>query len=168
LSVLKWTLRHSLRPGDIGYLTYLHGIVYAREYGYDTTFDAYVASGLAEFVESFDPKKDRIWLVEAKKHIVGSIAMVGRSKRRAQLRWFFVHPDYRGRGIGRKLLIVALRFSRERKYRTVFLWTTSELDAARHIYQDVGFRKTCVREHRLWGKTVREERYDMYLRSQNG
>jgi GNAT superfamily N-acetyltransferase len=165
---LKWTLRHSLRPGDIGYLTYLHGTVYAREYGYNTTFDAYVAGGLAEFAVSFDPKKDRIWLVEAKKRIIGSIAIVGCAGRRAQLRWFFVHPDYRGRGIGRKLLKVALRFSRERKYRTVFLWTTSELDAARHIYQDVGFRKTCVREHRFWGKTVREERYDMHLRSQNG
>jgi GNAT superfamily N-acetyltransferase len=163
LSVLKWTLRHSLKPGDIGYLTYLHGTVYAREFGYDTTFEAYVASGLAEFVESFDPKKDRIWLVEAKKQrIVGSMAIVGRSGRRAQLRWFFVHPDYRGHGIGRTLLKVALQFSK-RKYKTVFLWTTSELDTARHLYIDSGFKKTHEKEHWQWGKTIREERYDVRL-----
>jgi GNAT superfamily N-acetyltransferase len=156
---LKWTLRHSLRPGDIGYLTYLHGIVYAREYGYDTTFEAYVAGGLAEFAESFDPKKDRIWLVETKKHrIVGSIAIVGRSRWRAQLRWFFVHPDHRGHGIGRTLLKEALQFCKW-KYRGVFLWTTSELDAARHLYQGIGFKKNHEKEHQLWGKPILEERY---------
>jgi GNAT superfamily N-acetyltransferase len=163
LSVLKWTLRHSLRPGDIGYLTYLHGTVYAREYGYDTTFDAYVAGGLAEFVESFDPKKDRIWLAEAKHRIVGSIAIVGRPRRRAQLRWFFVHPDYRGHGLGRQLLKEALRFSMRQKYRTVFLWTTSELEASHHVYSNSGFKRTHAKEHRLWGRTIREERYDLRL-----
>jgi GNAT superfamily N-acetyltransferase len=160
---LKWKLRHSLMPGDLGYLTYLHGTVYAREYGYDIKFEAYVASGLAEFVESFDPKKDRIWLVEAKGRIVGSIAVVERSRRRAQLRWFFVHPDYRGHGIGRALLQNALQFSKKRKYKTVFLWTTSELDTARHLYQDLGFKKTNEKEHRIWGKTIKEERHDRQL-----
>jgi ribosomal protein S18 acetylase RimI-like enzyme len=150
-------------PGDIGYLTYLHGTVYARELGYDTTFEAYVAGGLAQFVESFDPKKDRIWLVEIKHRIVGSIAVVGRSRRRAQVRWFFVHPDYRGHGMGRKLLKEALQFSKKREYRTVFLWTTSELDTARHLYQDLGFKKNNEREHQLWGKTVKEERHDKQL-----
>jgi len=160
---LKWTLRHSLRPGDIGYLTYLHGTVYAREYGYDTTFEAYVAGGLAEFIQSFKQKKDRIWMAQADDRIVGSIALVARSKLEAQLRWFFVHPDYRGYGMGRKLLKEALRFSKRQKYKTVFLWTTSELDSARHLYIDVGFRKTNEKRHIIWGKTVTEERYDLHL-----
>jgi N-acetylglutamate synthase-like GNAT family acetyltransferase len=150
-------------PGDIGYLTYLHGTVYAREFGYNTTFEAYVASGLAEFVESFDSKKDRIWLAEAKHRIVGSIAIVGGSRRRAQLRWFFLHPSYRGHGMGRTLLKQALQFSKKRKYKTVFLWTTSELDTARHLYQELGFKKIHEKEHRLWGKAIREERYDKLL-----
>jgi ribosomal protein S18 acetylase RimI-like enzyme len=160
---LKWTLRYSLRPGDIGYLTYLHGTVYAREYGYDTTFEAYVAGALAEFVQSFNSKRDRIWLAEAKHHIVGSVAIVRRSILKAQLRWFFVHPDYRGHGIGRKLLREGLRFSKRRKYKTVFLWTTSELDAARHLYVDSGFRKTNEKKHIIWGKEITEERYDVAL-----
>jgi len=156
-------LRHSLKPGDIGYLTYLHGTVYARECGYDTSFEAYVADGLAEFIRSFKQKKDRIWLVEDKDHIVGSIAIFGRSRLEAQLRWFFVHPNYRGHGIGRKLLREALRFARERKYKTIFLWTTSELDAARHLYLRAGFTRTDKKRHRIWGKIVGEERYDLRL-----
>jgi ribosomal protein S18 acetylase RimI-like enzyme len=161
-------MRHLLRPGDIGCLTHLHGTVYARECGYNIEFEAYVASGLAEFIRLFKQEKaergkDRIWLVEAKNHIIGSIAIVGRSTQEAQLRWFFVHPDYRGRGIGRRLLTEALHFSRRRRYKTIFLWTTSELDAARHLYLDAGFKKTDEKKHRIWGKTVREERYDLRM-----
>jgi ribosomal protein S18 acetylase RimI-like enzyme len=162
-STSKWTLRHSIRPGDIGYLTYLHGTVYAREYGYDATFEAYVARGLADFVESYKREKDCLWLAEAKGRIIGSIAIVGRSNREAQLRWFFVHPDYRGRGVGRRLLDESLRFSKRRKYKTMFLWTTSELDAARHLYLDLGFLRTKAKKHMIWGKMVREERYDICL-----
>jgi len=162
-SAEKGTMRHFLRPGDIGYLTYLHGTVYARECGYNIEFEAYVASGLAKFTQFFKQGKDRIWLVEVKNHIVGSIAIVGRSRQQAQLRWFFVHPDHRGRGIGRKLLTEALRFSKRRKYKTIFLWTTSELDTARHLYLDAGFKRTDKKKHRIWGKTVREERYDLRM-----
>lgn len=158
----KWTLRNSIRPGDLGYLTFLHGVVYAKEYGYDVGFEAYVADGLANFIESFNPKKDRIWLVETNHKIVGSIAIVGRSEHTAQLRWFLVHPDYRGRGLGKRLLRAALRFCK-RRYNAVFLWTTSELNAARGLYINAGFRKTRETRHRIWGKMIKEERYDLRL-----
>jgi N-acetylglutamate synthase-like GNAT family acetyltransferase len=158
---LKWTLRHTLRPGDLGYLITLHGTVYAQEYGYDTTFEAYVAQGIAEFINSLNPRRDRIWLAESDRSIVGSIAIVGRSRRQAQLRWFLVHSAYRGRGIGNRLLKVALRFCKHRKYKSIFLWTTSELDAARYLYTACGFRKTSEKTHRIWGKVVKEEKYEL-------
>ncbi len=154
-------MRHSLRPGDIGYLISLHGIAYSREYGYDETFEAYVARGIADFVQSFKPKKESIWIAEVNKGIVGSIAIVERSEDRAQLRWFFVEPAYRERGIGRKLLLEALHFSKRHKYKSIFLWTTSELDAARHLYTAFGFRKTSEKTHKIWGRMVKEERYDL-------
>jgi len=160
---LKLKLRYHIKPGDIGYLTYLHGILYAKEYSYDRTFEAYVANGLAEFIQSFSPHKDRIWLAEINDQIIGSIAVVGHSKLEAQLRWFLVHPEYRRLGIGRKLLKEALHFCRKRKYRTVFLWTTSELSAAQHLYTSVGFKRTEEKTHQIWGKTITEEKYDLHL-----
>jgi len=163
-SLTKWKLRHHVRPGDIGYLTYLHGITYAKEYGYDQTFEAYVADGLAEFIRSFNPDKDRIWLAEANDQIIGSIAIVGHSKAKAQLRWFFVHPKCRGTGVGRELLNEALQFCKNCRYRTVFLWTTSELGSAQHLYTDAGFKRTRKKTHRIWGRTITEERYDLNLR----
>ena len=160
---VKWKTRHRIKHGDIGYLTYLHGILYAKEYGYDQTFEAYVAGGLAEFVQSFNPSKDRIWLAETNGRIIGSVAIVGHSKVDAQLRWFLVHPDYRRRGIGKELLKNALQFCKARRYKTIFLWTASELEGAGHLYTSFGFRRTEEKTHEIWGKRVTEERYDLYL-----
>jgi len=162
---VEWKIRHRVKPGDIGYLAYLHGILYAKEYGYDQTFEEYVAGGLAEFVQSFSPDKDRIWLAETHDRIIGSIAIVGRSKVDAQLRWFLVHPDYRGLGIGKELLNEALQFCKERKYKNIFLWTTSELMEAGHLYTHFGFSKTEEKTHEIWGKKVTEEGYDLHLQN---
>jgi len=159
----KFKIRHHIKPGDIGYLTYLHGILYSKEYGYDHTFEAYVASGLAEFVQSFNTDEDRIWLAETNGQIIGSIAIVGQSKLDAQLRWFLVHPEYRGLGIGKELLKGALQFCKRSQYKTVFLWTTSELIEAGHLYTCFGFSKTVEKKHEIWGKKVTEERYDLHL-----
>jgi GNAT superfamily N-acetyltransferase len=160
---VEWKIRHRMIPGDIGCLTYLHGISYAEEYGYDQTFEAYVASGLAEFVQSFRPSKDRMWLAETNDQIIGSIAIVSHSKRDAQLRWFLVHPHYRGLGIGKELLREALQFCKERKYNTIFLWTTSELTDAGRLYARFGFIKTKEETHEIWGKLVTEEKHALDL-----
>ncbi len=42
----------SHRPGDIGYVIHRHGVIYAREYGFNTEFDAYVAGGMADFIDN--------------------------------------------------------------------------------------------------------------------
>ena len=160
----RWRVRHRLGPGDAGSLTALHGVLYAREYGYDRTFEAYVAAGLAEFVRRFRPDRDRLWLAEAGGRVVGSIAIVGRARKSAQLRWFLVDPAHRGRGLGTRLMRAALRFCRDRGYRRVLLWTTSELEEASRLYVRFGFVRTAVKTHTVWGKRVTEERYDLDLR----
>jgi len=159
----KWTLRCFLQPGDIGYIVSLHGISYTQEYGYDQTLEAYVAAGLAEFIQSFNTDTNRLWLAEVEGQVIGSIAIVGHRESEAQLRWFLVHPAYRGLGLGRALLTEALQFCKEHNYKTVFLWTVRELSAARHLYHSAGFKKTDAITHDIWGKTVAEERYDLHL-----
>jgi N-acetylglutamate synthase-like GNAT family acetyltransferase len=162
---VKWKIRYNIKPGDIGYLVYLHGILYAKEYGYDQTFEAYVAGGLANFAQSYRSGEDQMWLAEIKGRIIGSIAIAGHSRETAQLRWFLVHPDYRGLGIGKDLLKEALQFCKERKYKTIFLWTTSELMEAGHLYTRFGFNKTEEKTHEIWGKKVTEERYDLCVQN---
>jgi GNAT superfamily N-acetyltransferase len=159
----QWEIRHELKPGDIGYLVYLHGHLYSKEYKFDQSFELYIAHGLTQFAHSFNPYRDRIWLAVAGGKIIGSIAIVRTSKVEAQLRWYLVHPDYRNHGLGKTLIKEAVNFCRERKYNNVFLWTTSELTAASHICTLEGFKKTEVKSHNVWGKFVSEEKYDLKL-----
>jgi ribosomal protein S18 acetylase RimI-like enzyme len=159
-------IRSNLEPGDLGYIVYLHGILYAREYHLDHTFEGYVAAGLGEFARSFDAGKDRLWLAEREGEIVASIAIAGLPDQTAQLRWFLVHPEARGNSLGRKLLNEALAFCRERGFRSVFLWTISDLQAAAHLYKRAGFFRTEQRTHELWGAVHTEERYDLTLREE--
>jgi ribosomal protein S18 acetylase RimI-like enzyme len=158
-----WRIRSSFRPGDIGWIIHLHGVLYAKEYGWDHTFDGYVAEGLSRFALSFDAQKDCLWIAERGEQIVGFIAIAGHSELEAQLRWFLVDPAQRGRGLGRLLLNKALHFCRERRFRSVFLWTVSDLKAAAHLYQSVGFLKTEEKTHHIWGRPLTEERYELSL-----
>ena len=159
----KWKIRHYLKPGDIGYLTYLHGIQYSKEYGYDQTFEAYVANGLAQFVQNFSPDKGRIWLVEINNQIIGSIAIVKASKYGAQLRWFLVDASARGIGLGKRLLNEAVGFCMTCHYTSIILWTVSILDVAAYLYRSVGFEKVEEKSGKVWGVDVIEEKYELRL-----
>ncbi len=57
------TIRNDLRSGDVGWLTWLHGVIYARERSWDHTFEAYVAESLAQFALRQN-RRERIWLIE--------------------------------------------------------------------------------------------------------
>ncbi|HZU38424.1 MAG TPA: GNAT family N-acetyltransferase [Gemmataceae bacterium] len=159
----RFTLRTTLVPGDLGAIVRLHGVVYARECGFDPTFEAYVAGPLAEFV-LHGTDRDRLWIAEWKDQIVGSVAIIGTSETEAQLRWFLVDPSARGLGLGRRLLEEASTFCKHSGYRTVFLWTVSALTVAAHLYQSVGFQKVEEKPAQQWGVSVVEEKYMLTLR----
>jgi GNAT superfamily N-acetyltransferase len=155
-------LRSELRPGDLGAVVALHGLLYAREHGFDESFEAYVAGPLAELVLRRSPR-ERIWLAERGGRLVGSVAIAEASPELAQLRWFLVDPCARGAGLGRALLGEALGFARERGYRAVSLWTVSALAAAARLYRQAGFRKVEQLPGRRWGVEVVEERHELRL-----
>ena len=141
----------------------MHGVLYAREYDLDWTFEGYVAAGLAAFASTFNTDTDRLWIAENAAGIVGTIAIAGRADRTAQLRWFLVQPEARGQGVGRRLMNEALAFCRERAFRGVYLWTISGLPASAHLYRDAGFELREEKTHELWGAVRTEQRYDLEL-----
>jgi GNAT superfamily N-acetyltransferase len=156
-------IRTDLRPGDLGTIVHLHGIIYARERGFDPTFEAYVAGPLAEFVRRQSPR-ERLWIAERADRIVGCIAIVAASEQTAQLRWYLVEPSARGLGLGKRLMAEAVAFSRESGYADVILWTENALTTAARLYQAAGFRKVEDKPGRMWGVNLIEEKYHMPLR----
>jgi GNAT superfamily N-acetyltransferase len=140
----------------------MHGVLYAEEYGFDTTFEAYVAEPLAAFVLRAGPR-ERIWVEDRDGRLAGCVAIVAAADGAAQLRWFLVHPSARGTGLGRRLLSAAIDFSRAAGYERIVLWTVAGLHAAQHLYQQAGFRRVHAAPERRWGVDVVEERHEMSL-----
>jgi DNA-binding MarR family transcriptional regulator/N-acetylglutamate synthase-like GNAT family acetyltransferase len=151
------------RPGDMGRVVQMHGELYAREFGYDTTFEALVAEIAAQFVRDFDPAWERCWIAEQDGEVVGSVFVVRKSKTVAKLRLLVLDPRARGQGLGRKLTQACLQFAREKGYRKMVLWTQSHLSAARAIYQAEGFRKVSEEKHHSFGKRLVAETWELPL-----
>lgn len=157
------TYRNEINPGDIGYIIYLHGFIYGNESNFSNEFEKYVIKTFYNFLENYSAEYDRIWMAEYNNKIVGCIAIQHQSEEEAQLRWFLLDPVFRGLGIGKKLLTDAVDFCKEKKFKNVFLLTTSLQDKALEMYKKAGFELTESTEVKQWGKTFNDERYDLKL-----
>ena len=153
-------IRHELAPGDLGMVIHLHGVIYAREYGLDTTFEPYVAKPLADFVLD---GSGRLWIAEDDERIVGSIALVDGDKGVGQLRWFLLVPEARGTGLGKRLLDEALAYARQRGLAHIYLWSFADLTGALRLYERAGFRTTETKTGVVWGAERTEVRMDLKL-----
>jgi GNAT superfamily N-acetyltransferase len=156
------SIRTELQPGDIGYVTYMHGALYHKEYNYGLQFESYVAKGLCEFYEKYNPQRNRVWACEHKDRIIGFLLLMDRGKA-AQLRYFLIEPKYRGIGLGSRLLNLYMDFLRECGYKESYLWTTHELTTAAALYKRLGYKMTEEKESNSFGKPLTEQRYDLIL-----
>ena len=158
-----YTIR-SHRPGDMGWVTHRHGVLYWQEYGYDERFEALVAGIVSDFIKNFDPKRERCWIAERDGEIAGSVFLCKKSKTVAKLRLLLVEPSARGLGIGKRLVAECVSFARKAGYKKMILWTQSELLAARGIYQLAGFHLAGTERHKSWGrKELVSEVWEMKL-----
>jgi GNAT superfamily N-acetyltransferase len=89
------------------------------------------------------------------------VAIVASTADIAQLRWFLVIPSVRGRGLGKRLLVEAIAFTKEQGYAKIILWTEQSLKAAAHLYATAGFVKTEEKAGWKWGAHVVEEKYEL-------
>jgi GNAT superfamily N-acetyltransferase len=150
------------RPGVIGRLTQLHGEFYADRWGVDARFEGEVARELGEFLQQFDPGRSGFWFVRGGAEVVGAIAIDGQSGQpgEARLRWFILAPGWQGRGLGRRLMTLAMTFCARVGFRRVYLWTAADLDAARALYESFGFSLAEEYEDTVWGAPIRHQRYE--------
>ncbi len=156
----------SHRPGDMGMVVHLEGAGYCEQYGWDGSFEALVARIVADFIQNFDPERERCWIAERDGAHVGHIFLVRHPQQpgTAKLRLLYVDPVARGAGLGSRLVEECVRFARSAGYGKITLWTQSMLSAAHRIYQAAGFRLVQEQAHRSFGKDLAGQTWELDLR----
>ena len=151
------------REDDRDWLVERHGTLYARDEGFDESFAPLVARILDEFVAGHDPQRERGWIVESDGKRLGSIFCVAQDETTAKLRLFLLEPDARGRGLGARLLMTCMDFTRSAGYASMVLWTHESHRAACKLYQAYGWRLTDSKPVHSFGVDLIEQSWSIRL-----
>jgi GNAT superfamily N-acetyltransferase/DNA-binding MarR family transcriptional regulator len=149
----------SLQPGDLGWLVERHGVLYAREYRWDDSFERLVARIAADY----DPQRDRAFVAELDGERAGMVLCVHHDAHTAKLRTLIVEPRARGLGLGTRLVTEVIRHARRSGYETLTLWTNDVLHAARRIYERHGFVLQHEAAHHAFGHDLTEQTWSLTL-----
>jgi putative acetyltransferase len=113
-------------------------------------FRALVSDTLAEFGFTADPELDpdladparvyeAVWVAVRGERVAGSVALRRLAPDAVELKRMYLRPEERGRGVGRRLLDMALLWAREHGIRRIALDTTERMTAAVRLYEHYGF-----------------------------
>lgn len=161
-SLEEITIRTILEPGDLGFIIQAHAELYHHEYSYGPRFERYVIQGVDEFVAKYDSTRSRVWMCEHHRSRIGFICLMDRGKE-AQLRFFFILPEYRGLGLGNKMVRHFLEFIKEVGYSSCYLLTTNDQIEAANLYRKYGFELVGEEPLRSFGDGLIEQRYSLKL-----
>ncbi|MFN2567666.1 MAG: GNAT family N-acetyltransferase [Gemmatimonadaceae bacterium] len=153
------------RPGDMGWVVHRQAVLYAKEFGWDEQYEALMSRIVADFIERFDPKRERCWIAERDGETVGSVFVIKHAERAgvAQLRLLYVEPSARRLGIGRRLVRECTEFARNTGYKSIVLWTNSVLTSARRIYEAEGYKLVKEEPHHSFGHDLVGQFWEMEL-----
>ncbi|WP_181438560.1 GNAT family N-acetyltransferase [Paenibacillus sambharensis] len=151
---------------DAEYIMESHWRIYSKEYQYDYTFKQFISEIVTHFLENRNPVREQMWIVDEDGLRHGSIGIVDAGDRTAQLRWFLIEPERRGKGYGTALIEQAIQYCKSvQSYNRIILWTNHALTHARALYARYGFHIAETRMVNLSQQDMLEEKWMLELES---
>ena len=125
--------------GDIEYSKKRHVEIFGSEYGFSEFFNKYATAAIDAFPKSYNPEKDFMLIAKVEDKFAGTITFMGEENGIGRLRFFFVEPFTRGKGVGRLVFTTAMDMAKEMGYNHLYFSTYNVLNAARTMYRTLGF-----------------------------
>ena len=117
---------------------------YAQSLGVDLCFQN-LAAELAGLPGEYAPPRGALFMAEIDGRPAGCVALrpldAADYPTAAEMKRLYVRDRYRGSGLGRELADAALNAAREAGYSTVLLDTLDDMEAARGLYEELGFHE---------------------------
>lgn len=127
---------------DIEYSMKRHIEIFDSEYGFSEYFNKYATGKIAEFENIYNPEKDFMLVSKVDGKFAGTITLIGEEGGNARLRYFFVEPFTRGKGVGKLTFTTAMELAKEMGYTHLYFTTYNVLKVARTMYRQLGFEIT--------------------------
>jgi GNAT superfamily N-acetyltransferase len=99
----------------------------------------YVYADAAALPGPYVPPAGGLWVAEAEGDVIGCVALKPMTPTVAEVKRMFVESEWRGRGVGRALLVALIQGARERGYIKLRLGTLDDMLAAQALYASLGF-----------------------------
>ena len=130
----------SIAPTDRDWVVATQIHIYQTEYWFDDSFGVLCGQIVDSFFASHHPEKEAGWIAERDGRPVGGIFCMRFAENTAQLRLFFLKPDARGCGLGRRLLQTCMQFAQAAGYTDMRLWTHASHKNAVRLYRALGWQ----------------------------
>jgi len=87
-------------------------------------------------------KGGKIFFAETAGNIIGTVALMPtKNKLVFELTKMAVKPEYRNKGIGKKLLKKCIDYSKTNNHSSIILYSNKKLNNAIHLYRNFGFKE---------------------------
>ena len=113
-----------------------------HDFEVETEGTVYVDPTTDDLFDLFKKEKSALFVAEMDGKLCGCCGIFpteGLPENCAELVKFYLHKDFRGTGIGRKLMEKSIRFAGEMGYKSIYIESLPEFSTAVSIYEKQGF-----------------------------
>lgn len=128
---------------DVDYSIKRHTKIFSEEFGFTDAFNEMVKKIISDFPAEYNAEKDFMLVARtADGRFAGTITLLGEENGVGRLRYFFVEPFTRGKGVGKLIFTTAMSLAKDMGYKHLWFTTYNKLVVARTMYRQLGFEVT--------------------------